>query len=109
MVLSLYEILCMLSSRTIADYLYDITNIIDIARSIFCILYFILYLIDIDRSASAYILVILTTLSFVRGITYFTLFSGTRYLTRLIKEVIIDMRAFFVIFLYTTTMFCLLF
>jgi hypothetical protein len=99
----------MLASRAIKDYLKDINNIIDIARGTFCILYFFLYLLDIDRSASAYILVILTTLSFVRGITYFTLFSGTRYLTRLIKEVIIDMRAFFVIFLYTTTMFCLLF
>ena len=43
--------------------------------------------------------------SWTRGISYFRMFDGTRYMVRLLSEVIKDMREFFVILFYSTTAF----
>ena len=47
--------------------------------------------------------------SYTRGISYFRMFDGTRYMVRLLSEVIKDMKVFFIILFYSTLAFTFIF
>jgi len=55
------------------------------------------------------VLLAVVIFSWTRGISYFRMFDGTRYMVRLLSEVIKDMREFFVILFYSTTAFSFIF
>ena len=84
------------------DYWKDVWNILDQLRGISFSLYaFCLWFGESDST----ILLIVIIFSWTRGISYFRMFEGTRYMVRLLSEVIKDMQVFFIILFYSTLAF----
>ena len=102
--LSLYEVIQI--STDFYDYWFDIWNILDQLRGLACTLYCFL-----EWTGDSNNIVLLTTIifSWTRGISYFRMFDGTRYMVRLLSEVIKDMKVFFVILFYSTIAFTFIF
>jgi hypothetical protein len=100
-ILTIYEILQVFGG--IKVYLKDFWNFIDITRSILIIVY--LDSLIYSRPYESTILLILNLVSWIRGISYFRIFSKTRYMINLITEVCKDVFAFLIILAYSTIAF----
>ncbi|OMJ68993.1 hypothetical protein SteCoe_33401 [Stentor coeruleus] len=96
----LYEILQILTDKY--EYWKDLWNILDQLRGGFFILYGIMFLYGSNKR---YVLLIVFVFSWTRGISYFRMFEGTRYMVRLLSEVIKDMQIFLVLLFYSTLAF----
>ncbi|OMJ80406.1 hypothetical protein SteCoe_19361 [Stentor coeruleus] len=96
--LSLYEVLQIFGG--IREYFTDIWNMIDLSRTIMLIIY--ADSLIKSRSSQATVLLILNLFSWARGISYFRIFSRTRYMINLITEVIKDVLPFLIILGYST-------
>ena len=106
-ILLLFEVFQMIVSG--AQYWSDFWNYLDILRSITFMMYLIFNSMGIAESWNYDILSLVTLTSWTRGIAYFRIFSKTRYITKLLVEVLRDMKAFLVILLYSTLSFSFLF
>jgi WD40 repeat protein len=98
--LMLYEIVQIVTD--FYDYWRDMWNILDQLRGIsFTIFCYMIWQGDNDKN----VLLTVIIFSWTRGISYFRMFEGTRYMVRLLSEVITDMQVFFVILSYSTLAF----
>ena len=88
------------------DYWGDMWNILDQLRGLSFTVYAVLVWRGQDNHEALLTVIIF---SWMRGISYFRMFDGTRYMVRLLAEVIKDMREFFVILLYSTLSFTFIF
>jgi hypothetical protein len=88
------------------DYWGDMWNILDQLRGLSFTVYAVLVWRGEDNHNALLTVIIF---SWTRGISYFRMFDGTRYMVRLLAEVIKDMREFFVILLYSTLSFTFIF
>jgi hypothetical protein len=93
-----YEILQMVGN--LQEYVKNSWNYIDMIRNIFLYIYSYFYFFD-DRSVN-FLMVFITILTFTKGITCFSLFSGTRYLISLLYAAMIETIPFGMIVLYST-------
>lgn len=84
---------------TYKTYLKDIWNLLDIIRLIIFIVYFSL------QDPYRILLFFLNLISWARGVTYFRVFTGTRYMVNLLTQVSVDIFAFLVILFYFTVAF----
>jgi hypothetical protein len=96
----LYEILQILTDKY--DYWKDHWNILDQLRGGFFTLYGVMFLYGSSKSV---VLLIVIIFSWTRGISYFRMFEGTRYMVRLLSEVIKDMQIFLALLFYSTLAF----
>lgn len=88
------------------DYWFDMWNLLDQLRGLaFTIFVFLKWQGNYNQNF------LLTTIifSWTRGISYFRMFEGTRYMVRLLSEVINDMQVFFIILFYSTLAFTFIF
>lgn len=81
-------------------------NVVDCIR--FLITGHFLYESFVFSEASTEVIWLMVVTNFLRGLTGFRIFSGTRYYIRLILRSITDVQAFMAIFLYTTLAFGLI-
>ncbi|OMJ77979.1 hypothetical protein SteCoe_22300 [Stentor coeruleus] len=89
------------------NYFFDVWNIFDQLRTWSFFVYIIsVYWYD-EYSYNKLLAVII--FSWLRGISYFRMFEGTRYMVRLLGRVILDMRVFFTILAYSTIGFAFIF
>jgi WD40 repeat protein len=88
------------------DYWFDMWNILDQLRGLSCTVYAIMRW---EGYESDNVLLTVIIFSWIRGISYFRMFDGTRYFVRLLTEVIKDMKVFFVILFYSTFAFTFIF
>lgn len=116
----LYEIMQMVIN--FVKYWKDFWNYIDISRAGFFYAYFYLEITktSTDNMGNAetevfgspdmytWILVLVTILSWIRGITLFSLFSSTRYMVSLLGEVLKDIISFAVVVFYSILSFALI-
>ena len=86
-------------------YWEDPWNFIDLSRSALVILYSAIIAANKFPNSQNSLLVVITMLSWIRGINYFRLYEKTRYMVNLIKEVIRDSLSFLLIFFYSTLAF----
>jgi WD40 repeat protein len=103
-ILFLYEVVQI--GTDFFDYWLDVWNILDQLRGLSFTLYCFL---DWNGDSNDSILLIVIIFSYTRGISYFRMFDGTRYMVRLLSEVIKDMRVFFIILFYSTLAFTFIF
>lgn len=89
------------------EYFTEMWNIIDISRCTTTIIWFILKLNGFQISSNFTWPVML--LNFMRGLTGFRLFDGTRYYISLIIRALDDMKYFVIMFSYSTITFGVLF
>lgn len=100
LLLFLYEVSQILTDPF--DYWKDMWNILDQLRGVTCTAYAIWVWQGTDDDN---LLLSVIIFSWIRGISYFRMFDGTRYMVRLLSEVLKDMKVFFVILLYSTLAF----
>lgn len=86
------------------DYFKDIWNYIDISRFALSIVWIIT--ISKDRYSLTWVVVLL---NFIRGLTAFRLFDGTRHYVRLIYRALNDIKYFIILFSYSILTFGALF
>lgn len=98
--LFLYEVIQIATDKY--DYWKDVWNILDQLRGISFSLYAVLFWYG---DTNQLVLLIVIIFSWTRGISYFRMFEGTRYMVRLLSEVIKDMQVFFIILFYSTLAF----
>lgn len=84
------------------DYWKDMWNILDQLRGISFSVYAIMVWGGTDSND---VLLTVIIFSWTRGISYFRMFVGTRYMVRLLTEVLKDMKVFMVILVYSTLAF----
>lgn len=84
----------------ISEYFKGVWNYVDITRTVFLII----FATEIESIQGNYssILLILSLVSWTRGISYFRIVSKTRYMINLITEVLKDIFPFLVISAYST-------
>ena len=93
------------------EYFTDFWNVVDTIRSWLMTIYAILVWSDYftisatDRDQERYMLGVLIFVSWVRGITYFRIASGTRYLIKLLFEACFDIISFLIVLLYSVVAF----
>lgn len=105
--LMLYEFYQMIQGGIL--YWENPWNMVDMIRfAIFNIYAFFLWF-EVWLVGSSYLLVLLTLISYIRGISYFRIFSNTRYLINLIQEVSKDIVSFLVLLLYSVLAFGVIF
>ncbi|OMJ86983.1 hypothetical protein SteCoe_11380 [Stentor coeruleus] len=95
----LYEVLQMYVD--FIDYWKDFWNYIDLSRAAFFYVYFYFIFYDSTMIYIPQLLLIVTILSWVRGITLFSLSTSTRYMVSLLGEVIKDIIAFAIVVFYS--------
>lgn len=95
----IYEIMQMIGMKF--SYLLDVINLVDVVRAISFYVHVVLFFSEVNEYAMKSSLVVLVIVSLIRGITYFSLFSITRYMTYLIKEVLKDMLSFLILLGYS--------
>ncbi|CAG9312019.1 unnamed protein product [Blepharisma stoltei] len=99
-VMLLFEFLQMyLSGR---DYWGDIWNFFDMTRCSFVILYAVLVWVIGINELTNYFLSWITLISWIRGVAFFRFFERTRYMVRLLREVLSDIESFFFLLFYST-------
>ena len=103
-VLLAYETLQIATDFT--DYWYSIWNILDQLRSITFSFYAIM---AFQQEYNTDILLAVLIFSWARGIATFRMFDNTRYMVRMIIQVIVDISTFFVILFYSTLAFAFVF
>jgi WD40 repeat protein len=94
--LLVYEIAQIIAS--VKAYFFDPWSYVDLCRNIILYTYPIYY----KEEWADIFLVIITVLTFFKGITCFSLFSGTRYLISLLREAMKETIPFGMIVLYST-------
>lgn len=87
-------------------YFKDFWNVLDITRILGTYIFIFLMLYQIQY---VFLNQILTSLYWIRAVTYFRIFDRTRYLIRMITETFIDIIPFLLIFFSSTFTFSLLF
>lgn len=91
------------------NYFFDVWNIFDQLRT----WSFNFYLFGINYFETDdyryHMLLAIIIFSWLRGISYFRMFTGTRFMVRLLGKVIMDMRVFFTILSYSTIGFTFIF
>lgn len=98
--LYLYEVLQIVTD--FYDYWQDKWNLLDQLRSIAFTIYAYM---EWQGNYNSTMLLTVIIFSWTRGILYFRVFEGTRYMVRLLSEVISDMKIFSVILAYSTVAF----
>ena len=88
------------------EYLEDPWNYVDISRACLLFYYFVDFYFEIHYYQRE-TFIVLVLLSWLRGISYFSIIGKTRYLIKLIIEATIDIGSFFVILFYSTVAFAL--
>ena len=96
-VLIAYEFLQICLTRL--KYFEDMWNMIDLLRILVFVIYFSL------GAEYSILLFFLNLFSWAKGVSYFRIFSSTRYMVNLLQEVFKDIFAFIVIFFYFTIAF----
>lgn len=91
------------------DYLEDIWNYVDSARAALFIVYAIMAWSGAEQDAIYTFLMLVSFLSWLRGITYFRLYPPTRYMINLLTEVFKDMLSFLILLFYSTLAFSFIF
>lgn len=81
-------------------------NWLDLIRSASCIAYLLFFLLELQSDWYYEIFTLVTLTTWVRGVVYFRIFESTRYLSRLLYEVVVDFRAFLFVLAYTTLSLC---
>ena len=81
----------------------------DSLRIIALYIYFIFDLAKFDNEIMNWVFAVLTLSSWMRAISYFRIFSRTRYLIRMVKEVVKDMMSFLLILIMATVAMSLLY
>ena len=104
MVLLAYETLQIATDFT--DYWHSIWNILDQLRSITFSFYAIM---AFQQEYNTDILLAVLIFSWARGIATFRMFDNTRYMVRMIIQVIVDISTFFVMLFYSTLAFAFVF
>lgn len=104
----IYELFQM--SYGLIDYIQDLWNVIDLLRILMVYIYGVFTLLDWNLPFTETIqLLIMVLLVWFRFISYFRIFNKTRYLIRMIREVIHDMVPFLLVLAVTTFALGLLF
>lgn len=80
-------------------YFKEFWNCIDLGTSVCFYIYMVSHML-LDEGFE-WVLIVLIALSWVRGITLFAIFSDTRYMVNLIKEVLIDIIPFALVVFYS--------
>ena len=93
-------------STDFTDYFYSIWNILDQLR---CISFSFYAIMAMDKHYNNDILLAVLIFSWTEGINCFRMFDKTRYMVRLIIQVIIDITTFFFILFYATLAFAFIF
>lgn len=91
------------------QYWSDVWNFLDIVRSTAFMVFLLFKMLNVAEGWNYEILSLVTLTSWVRGIAYFRIFTNTRYIIKLLTEVLKDMKAFLAILLYSTMSFSFLF
>lgn len=104
LLLFMYEVFQIATDFT--GYWFDMWNILDQLRGLSFTIYVIL---EWRGHINETMLLIVIIFSWTRGISYFRMFEGTRYMVRLLSEVIADMQVFFIILSYSTIAFTFIF
>jgi WD40 repeat protein len=104
LLLFFYEVLQI--ATDFVDYWFDMWNILDQLRGLSFTIYVFL---QWQGNYNQNFLLTAIIFSWTRGISYFRMFEGTRYMVRLLSEVINDMQVFFVILFYSTLAFTFIF
>jgi hypothetical protein len=104
--LIIYEVAQMLTSGK--DYLTDPWNYMDLIRAALMTLLFFYDLYNVDYYFN-FLLAATLFFTWIRGVSYFRIFTVTRYYINLIYEVIIDILPFLTILFYSTIGFSLTF
>ena len=97
--LVLYEIVQVFGD--FEEYIRTVVNYIDLVRNMF--LYY--YLLNYESIDLTGMFLVVTILTFIKGITCFSLFSGTRYLISLMGQALKDTVGFGIITCYSTISF----
>lgn len=84
------------------EYFTEITNILDVCRSLLFLAYCILVWTNTQFELMYSLWGLTVLVNLVRGISFFRVFKMTRYLIHLILEVVKDCSAFLIMFVYTT-------
>ncbi|CAG9334281.1 unnamed protein product [Blepharisma stoltei] len=92
-----------------SHYFTYVWNYIDWTRSILVLVYLINSWSDVDMELNFSIFSLATFVSWIRGFSFFRIFSKTRYLTNMVVEVIKSITGFLVIMAYSTLAFTFLF
>ncbi|OMJ73892.1 hypothetical protein SteCoe_27308 [Stentor coeruleus] len=112
-ILYTYEVIFMIIGRL--KYFLDFWNCIDSIRSWLMISYTLMVwggFFDISEKKNTderFMLAVLIFVSWMRGITYFRLNSNTRYLNKVLSQVIADIFPFLIILFYSVIAFALIF
>lgn len=106
LVLFVYEAYQMYSGGT--DYFKDFWNYVDMARSSLFVTYSVLIWNEVIPNESDFLVLIIIA-SWIRGITYFRIYSKMRYLINLIFEVFKDIPPFLTLFIYAVLAFSFIF
>lgn len=104
LLLFFYEVLQI--ATDFVDYWFDMWNILDQLRGLSFTIYVFL---QWQGNYNQNFLLTAIIFSWTRGISYFRMFEGTRYMVRLLSEVINDMQVFFIILFYSTLAFTFIF
>ena len=91
------------------NYFFDVWNIFDQLRTWSFNVYLIGILVFDATELRYHMLLAIIVFSWLRGISYFRMYQGTRYMVRLLGMVIMDMRVFFTILTYSTVGFTFIF
>ena len=91
------------------NYIRDLWNCLDISRIIVNYAYIYCILSAYSGHSNQVLLSVLTALTWTRAIAYFRIFDRTRYLIRMLIEIIIDMIPFLFILFMATIAFSLIF
>jgi len=102
-----YEVFHVLVARSI--FFEDMWNFIELFRSVLLSVYCLCVWAEAKELVTLNLLVGVTFLSWVRGVMFFRLFEGTRYIINLLVEVIKDMGSFLFLLIYSTLGFAFIF
>jgi hypothetical protein len=81
-------------------------NWLDLVRSASCIAYLLFFLLELQSDWTHEMFTLITLTTWARGVVYFRIFESTRYLSRLLYEVVVDFKAFLFVLAYSTLSLC---
>lgn len=88
------------------EYWHHALNYLDLVRSASCIAYLLFFLLEVTSEWNYQLFTVVTLTTWVRGVVYFRIFKSTRYLSRLLTEVVLDFQSFLFILAYSTLSQC---
>jgi len=102
-----YEVLQMIALTK--DYFTDLWNILDLLRIFGIFSYYLALTLGYNSDNKHVFLGLITFVTWIRAIAYFRVFKDTRYLIRMIQEIIHDMIPFLIVLMYSILTFALVF